>query len=63
MVFCWIPFPTILPEDDDLGNQITYPVYSWTLDARDGAVIMRSLKVLDTETVIELGFDAPIVTA
>jgi len=52
-----------LPEDDDLGNQITYPVYSWTLDARDGAVIMRSLKVLDTETVIELGFDAPIVTA
>ena len=43
----------------ELANQIAYPVHSWGTDSQ---VIMRSIKVLDTETVIELAFDGQIIS-
>jgi len=47
-------------DDEDLGNQITYPIYSW-LPSDSFEPIVRSLKIEGTETVIELGFENNIV--
>lgn len=67
MVFCWIPFPSIIPSDgdDDLANQITYPLYipgSKMILTSTINTIIRSLKLEDTDTTKLLTFDGTSIT-